>query len=392
MPEVKENLVKTLETYQIIAESLLSHDFAAITHVPGFGGTQVFNHLKSLNAKNASICLNEEAAFSIAVGASVFGGRSACLVKTHGLAKMANAICSTLSIQQNAANLVFAFDDTTGKSSDNIFGARSLIANLEAPYFILGENPEQTIIEAIELSETKRIPVLIYIDCEILHEKSSFIGLTAKTHPLKFSKDPIQYVACPPLSKLQRERFLAKTDPGIHVSSPPEMLYKIPESLPSHLQAIYGTYEFFFHGLSALSPDFIAGDAGTSTLYAFDPRKLIDACTYMGGSPGMALGAHLAGAKSAWSITGDFSFLAAGILGWNEIIARDSPIKLVVLVNGIAGATGGQAVPPAVLESFFEGNQKRTHVVSGKTTEEELRRIIGMVNESNSPQIIKVCI
>jgi hypothetical protein len=117
---------------QIIADTLINNQFEVITNVPGFGGTQVFEHIQKLAPPISSPCLNEEAAFSISTGAALYGSRAATLVKTHGLAKMANALCSTLSVGTNAANLIFAFDDTSGKSSDNIFNAKALIAGMEA--------------------------------------------------------------------------------------------------------------------------------------------------------------------------------------------------------------------------------------------------------------------
>lgn len=373
----------------VIASTLTNHDFEVVTNVPGFGGTQVYDEVKKKKTRVASMCLNEEAAFSISTGASIYGARSALLVKTHGLTKMANALCSTLSVGANAANLVFAFDDTVGKSSDNIFDALGFIKGTEVPYVVMGEDPEHDIIKAIQISEQMQLSVVIYVDCETLNKLCPFIGTTSHYQGEKFSKRPLRFVACPPLSRMQRETFLIKKRNGYGGSNPdvPRILGSIPQGLPPNLRQIFETYSPVFDAFGKIHRDFVAGDAGTATLYAFHERQYVDACTYMGGAPGMALGAHLAGAGKSWAISGDFSFLAAGILGVNEIISRDSPIKILVFNNGVAGATGGQVVPRDVMNNFIRGHSHIVRHLDVRMPAEKLIQILGEMNESTIPQI-----
>ena len=198
---------KTLKLDELIAKVLINNTFNVITNVPGFGGTQVFDHLKKLSPTTSSLCLNEEASLSISTGAAIYGARSATLVKTHGLAKMANALCSTLSVGTNAANLIFAFDDTLGKSSDNIFDALKLIKGIEVPFVVLGKDPETEIMAAIIRSEKIKLPVVVYVDCEIINNSYPYKNEILPLIEFKFSKNPLQYVACPPLSKSLREIF-----------------------------------------------------------------------------------------------------------------------------------------------------------------------------------------
>jgi TPP-dependent indolepyruvate ferredoxin oxidoreductase alpha subunit len=385
-------MMNTLELSAIIAETLLNQDFEVVSHVPGFGGTQVFERVTERAPSKGLFCLNEEAAFSISTGAAIFGSRSATLVKTQGLAKMANALCSTLSIGANGANLIFAFDDTAGKSSDNIFDAKVLIKGLEAPFLVLGQNAEESIIKATAWSESLRLPVIVYVDCENLKELQVFRGQIERRKRVDFKKDPTQYVACPPLSQFQRAVFLEKMNPstaGSRRLEAPEMR-ELPRLLPPHLRAVYDSYGFFFEAFSKIEVDFASGDAGTSSLYAFDQNSSIDACTYMGGAPGMALGAHLAGAKRSWAFTGDFSFLAAGILGLNEIISKNAPVKVVIFNNGIAGATGGQEVPKRVFELFKNAHSPFLHTLTNGTNGEEITRILKVINDATIPQILVV--
>ena len=379
------------ELYQIVADTLINNSFDVVTCVPGFGATQVFERILNTYPKLASQCFNEEAAFSVCTGASLFGARSACLVKTHGLAKMANAVCSTLSVGTNAANIIFAFDDSTGKSSDNIFDAKKLIEGLDAPFVIANDDIESSIDKAIEISERLKLPVIVYIDCEVLNKEYHYNSKKFKYSKTKFQKNPNQYVACPPLSKYQRAIFLNKKDSSAPLTiEEPNLSKLIPSALPPHLKKVFNSYEFFFDAFSEIKPDFVSGDAGTSSLFAFHHNSYIDACTYMGGSPGMALGAYLAGAKNSWSITGDFSFLAAGILGFNEIISRNAPIKIVVFRNGIAGATGGQNIPSAVFDNFIKGHSHLINNIEHNITNNNLVTRLEEINEVQKPQIIIV--
>ncbi|MBF0104297.1 MAG: hypothetical protein HQM16_03110 [Deltaproteobacteria bacterium] len=412
----------------VLATVLARNDFRVVTHVPGFGGTQVYDELTKLAPKTASICLNEEAAFSMATGAAIYGKRAATLVKTQGLTKMANALCSTLTVGNNAANLVIAFDDTAGKSSDNIFDAKGFIRGTESPYVIVGKDPQADVMRAIQLSEQLRLPVIVYVDCEKMDKFMSrnFKVDRARVHTSHdeetqprpprgfpsghqsqvsnlfrmvdqtsyyagecFKKDPVRYVACPPLSKLQREIFLAKKSKRSPVLDDglPFVVEDIPKKLPPHLKRIYQSYAPIFEAFGEIKADFVAGDAGTATLYAFHEKRFVDICTYMGGAPGTALGAHMAGADKSWALTGDFSFLAAGILGMNEIVSREAPVKTIVFNNGIAGATGGQTIPHGVLANFIRGHSHYIHFLDQKMPRAKLVKILEAINASDSPQV-----
>jgi TPP-dependent indolepyruvate ferredoxin oxidoreductase alpha subunit len=384
----EHELISRLKLDDLIAQTLVNHQFKIVINVPGYGGTQVFEKLTQSGCSNASIALNEEAAYSIAIGASLYGTRSAVLIKTHGLAKMMNALCSSLSTGTNYANLIFAFDDSAGKSSDNIFDAKKMIVGSECPFILLGNNPEDDINHAIELSEKLKLPVIILVDCEKMDEEHPFQNLHSEPQKLPFAKNPLQNVACPPLTKIQRKILLSKIE-GTDAPplSMPEVLINFPERLPEKLRSAIDSYSSIFRVLDGINIDFMSGDAGTSSLFAFHKNQYVDACTYMGGSPGMALGAYLAGANKSWSVTGDFSFLAAGILGMNEIISRNAPIKIVIFKNGIAAATGGQPIPENVFSNFVKGHEKYITFISKKDEKEIIFNKLAKINESIQTEI-----
>ena len=54
-------------------------------------------------------------------------------------------------------------------------------------------------------------------------------------------------------------------------------------------------------------------------------------------------------------MTGDFSFVAAGHLGLLEAVARDLPLRVLLLANGMAETTGGQPVTTATLGRVLAG-------------------------------------
>lgn len=85
----------------------------------------------------------------------------------------------------------------------------------------------------------------------------------------------------------------------------------------------------------------------------------------------MAMGAMIAGVKDAVCITGDFSFLAVGILGFNEPIIHGGPLKLIIFNNGKAHATGGQELNPDLLDNFCRSYRKSIVSIKMNSAKEE---------------------
>lgn len=335
---------------KLIAESLSSNNFEAVFNVPGFGGSEVLESIKNKNKIKTYINLNEEAAFSISFGVSSNGKRSALLIKSQGFAKAMNAVTSSMSTEASQANLIFIFDDSEGRSSDNIIPIKNIVKSIEIPFLSLGNSPSEDIATAIRLSEKQKMPVAIIVDCKNL---SKLFNSKIMKVPLKKTKPSsyLERVACPVLTKYQRERLKSKFRVGDTKIQPPR-IDDIRKVLPERLQSEMAKYESFMNVFMKHRPSFVSGDAGTSSLFAFKPFCCIDTCTYMGGSPGMAVGAMIAGIEKVVSVTGDFSFLAAGILGFNEAILHNFPLKIIIFNNGKAHATGGQLLNPALLQSF----------------------------------------
>jgi TPP-dependent indolepyruvate ferredoxin oxidoreductase alpha subunit len=338
---------------EIIAESLCANKFEAVFNVPGFGGSDVIDSLIQKDKLKTFINLNEEAAFSISYGVSSNGKRAALLIKSQGFAKALNAITSSLSTETASANLVFIFDDSEGQSSDNIIPTKKIVKSTEMPFVEIGKDPAKDISNAIVLSEKLKIPVAIIVDCKDLNNSFANKVSVAKLKPVKISGFT-ERVACPILTKYQREKLKNKINGKSLIIKPP-IISDIRKVLPEKILSEFRKYEDFMNVFVKHRPSFVAGDAGTSAIYAFNPFNCIDTCTYMGGSPGMAIGAMIAGKNDAVSVTGDFSFLAAGILGFNEAVLHNIPLKLIIFNNGKAHATGGQKINSSLIDSFRRG-------------------------------------
>jgi TPP-dependent indolepyruvate ferredoxin oxidoreductase alpha subunit len=342
--------IAEISLVEVISNALEFNEFEAVFNVPGFGGTDVLDVLQKRGKLKTFINLNEEAAFSISYGVSSNGKRSALLIKSQGFAKAMNAITSSLSTETVSSNLIFIFDDTEGKSSDNVLPTKNIVKSTEIPFLILGKEPSKDIAQAIRNSEKLKIPVAIIVDCKKL--KDVFNSKIEKVKQKKANTPTyLERLACPVLTGYQRERLKNKlTAKKSKIAAP--KIDDIRKVLPGRLLTEFSKYEKFMNIFKKHRPSFVSGDAGTSALFAFSPFNCVDTCTYMGGGPGMAIGARIAGFKDAICVTGDFSFLAAGILGFNEGILHDIPLKIILFSNGKAHATGGQELNPAVLDSF----------------------------------------
>ncbi|MFY7992533.1 MAG: thiamine pyrophosphate-dependent enzyme [Bacteriovoracaceae bacterium] len=374
---------------EVISDSLLQNNFESVFNVPGFGGTEVVNDLITKKHPKTFINLNEESAFSVGYGVSFCGKRSALLIKSQGFFKALNAITSSMSTELISANLIFVFDDTEGKSSDNILPTRKVVESCELPFVVLGENPSKDIADGIKLSETMKLPVAIYVDCTKLNYKYNLKIIKNLQKKRSIKSHFTNRVACPILTQYQRNHLINRLSKIRKVGLAPK-IKDIKSVLPERLVSEFVKYEVFMNVFKKHKPTFVSGDAGTSALFAFDPFNCIDSCTYMGGGPGMAVGAKIAGINDVVCITGDFSFLSAGILGFNEAFNCSIPIKIIIFSNGRAHATGGQKINPVLMNNFKIGFKKYIQTINLKKIEKKGldKKIRTFLNEDKTSVLV----
>jgi hypothetical protein len=232
--------------------------------------------------------------------------------------------------------------------------------------------------------------VALSVEVETLENPVSITPLQIPAFAGSYRRDPYRHVLCPPLARYQHQLLLAKLGKRDWREIPRPELPMDPSSLPVAWQATVGEYEPLFDVLRTLrhEGDFVTGDTGVSSLYAFPPYDVIDACTYYGGSIPLAVGALAAGREAAWAITGDFSFVAAGHLGLPECLSRDLPLKVVILHNGRAMTTGGQPIPPGVLPGILDGYGKFVRTIHDAVDREEVGRVLEAAAGSERLEII----
>lgn len=306
--------------------------FPVVTHVPGYGATEVFQPLGRPHS------YHEEAAWTVAHGAALAGTRAAALFKAHGFLKAANSLSTTLTAGTTAALIGLVFEDPAARHSDNVLqGAPVLRA--------LGYEVFSDLEQAVAYSEQRGLPAMVEID-----------DLEAAAGPVQFPEGPPAYrpepgahLVCPMLADQQFQRLQARRQ-----GREPE-----PIRLPGWGERRLDRYRPFMEALASTGPGWVSGDTGLPTLFGLEPYRLVEATSYLGGSLPLAVGAYLAGRRPAWAVTGDFSFLAAGHLGLVEARLRQVPLKVALFWNGQAAVTGGQRVDRGLLEAVLAGHPHR---------------------------------
>ena len=335
-----------------VARSLVACGVDVVTCVPGFGATQAFAELAKLREAPTPFSYHEEVAFNVAHGAALAGRRAAFLTKVHGLFKAANALYDALTSGTTAGFLILVFEDKTGAHSDNVVEVTPFLDAAGVPWTRAGagDAPER-IAEAVAASERQGLPHALVLDAA---DADARVPLRPRRDapplapPPAFRRDVAGHLLCPPLAPHQRARLDARRAGAPLPPAPP--LPRVPLDLPDEWAPTLASYVPVFEAFRRVRGAFVAGDAGTSSAFGLPPYDCIDVTTCMGASTALALGARLAGVRDAWAVTGDFSFVAAGHLGLAEAYARGEPVKVLLLVNGEASATGGQPMPRAVLE------------------------------------------
>ncbi len=102
---------------------------------------------------------------------------------------------------------------------------------------------------------------------------------------------------------------------------------------------VFNDHEKLFRGLSAVNPEFVAGDEG---MFTDESTKSISVCLAMGASVGVAMGYALAKGGYPFCVIGDTSFTFGGKQALEEAFVKKVKFGVVVLDNNGAKSTGGQ--------------------------------------------------
>ncbi len=378
----------TSRVSQVIAEVLFDLD-VLLTYVPATGGQSLYQHFCSQAPGPFPLSFHEEVAFSLAHGAALTGKRACAMMKGHGLAKAANSVVDALVAGTTAGLVLLILEDPLGKHSDSILHSESLLAGMDVPFHHgPKENIREVILSAFAESEGLGLPVAVIVDSDTMDlEVETNI---AKPPPCtkKYRRDIARHILCPSFGAYQNEILQAKRkglDPEA-VSRP--FIPTIPEGLPEKWKPVMKRYIPLFSIFRSFRGDVVAADTGITCLFGCPPFDCVDLTTYMGGSVSLAIGAYLAGHKTVWAVSGDFSFIAAGHLGLNEAIQRNIPLNVLLFDNGKAETTGGQVIPEGTLERILAPYGGYIIRISNPGDPEEVRTALNQAVASESLSIV----
>jgi len=374
-----------------IAWALQDAAVKVVTHVPATGATAVFDAYHVLTSDTPSYAFNEEAAYTMAHGAALAGVRSAAIIKSHGLAKAANSVVDSLTLGTTAGFIVIALDDPEGAHSDNIFGLEEFLRGTGIPFKkATSHTVYNDILECFLWSEKLGIPVALLVDSKLVAQSTTCSRRRLRVPGGKYQRDPLRHVLCPPLAPYQRKVLEAKLAGTDWRNIVPPKMPVIPEGLPPKWREPASQFVPLFEVFQELRSQipFVSGDTGLSSLFAFAPFACVDACSYYGGSLPLAIGFHLAGLGRAWAVTGDYAFLAAGHMGLLEALGRNIPLKVLIMDNGRAMATGGQPIAPGVYERILSGWKPFVSLIENPRDKSAARTILKRAVLSNRLEIV----
>jgi TPP-dependent indolepyruvate ferredoxin oxidoreductase alpha subunit len=353
---------------EAIAMAIQAASCEVATCVPGLGATEIFCDFAKIRSQRPVFSFHEEVAYTIAHGTALAGKRAITIMKAHGFFKAANSVSDSLYSGTLAGFVSIVVDDRNGIQSDSIADTQSFVEGVGIPHKVANvQEVFDDVIDGFLLSERLGLPFALIIDASDLDQPSRVSRIPTKRcidpPSEKYIRDITQNVLCPPFCKYQRDILQCKLSGGnwSAIKKPP--LRPLFQALPEKWISVAEQYAIVFEALRSAKGEIAAGDTGLSTLFALAPYDCIDVTTCMGGSLPLAIGAHLAGVRPAWAITGDFAFIAAGHLGLLEAVSRKIPLKVLLLCNGKAETTGGQKIPNEVLERILSGYEEYVHII-----------------------------
>ena len=344
----------------VLSETLRRSHVSLVTAVPGHGATQTFAAWQRQTGDPFSF--HEEVAVGMAHGAALRGHRAAVLLKAHGFLKAANAIADSLAAGTTAGLLYVVFHDPTGAHSDSIVEIEGAARELHLPvHRPAAPEAASTLVEALQQSEAQGLPHLVILNADAVTAPAASEPGDCTAPTVSYERDAARHVCCPLFASYQHAILQARRTGEALDSVERPALPTVPDGLPDAYRATATRFVPLFEALVQVPRAVTTGDTTIGTLFCLPPYEAVDLCTYMGGSLPLAAGGAAVGDTPAWAVTGDFGFVAAGHLGLLEAQQRGLPLKVVLLHNGAAQATGGQPVAPEAVNRVLAGYRDRIY-------------------------------
>lgn len=350
---------------EAIAETCRRSHVELVTAVPGHGATETYAAWQETQDAPPPFSFHEEVAVGMAHGAALLGHRSAVLLKAHGFLKAANAVADSLAAGTTAGLVYVVFHDPTGAHSDSVLDVEDAARELGCPVHRPGAGEGTTALsEALRQAEAQQLPHLLILSADRISESVSDLPEGVARPTVEYERDVARHVCSPLTAQYQHAVFEARRSGGDPDAIERPTLPTVPDEVPDRYMEMAERYRPLLQGLADRPRAVAAGDTSVGTFLALPPVGAIDLCTYMGGSLPLALGAQAVGERPAWAVAGDFGFVSAGHLGLLEAQQRDLPIRVILLENGRAEATGGQPVAEDAVDTVLAGYSDYVRVLA----------------------------
>ncbi|MCF8239914.1 MAG: hypothetical protein K9J16_00905 [Melioribacteraceae bacterium] len=373
----------------VISYAMIDLGVDVVTHVPGYGGSETFLSYNSIAMKRYFTSFHEEPAYSIAHGSSIFGKRSAVLIKSHGLVKAANAASDSLYTQITAGFVVMIFEDFSGAHSDNILEIVPVLKGMSFPFHKAKiESLYDDVVAAYQMSESLKLPVALLIDAGKIEKEITFDRRNDLKKNFEYNRNILKHIVSPLFAEYQYQVFTAKKLQGDLTAIPSPKIPQIPDGLNESRKQAAIKYWDVFNVFKDYRGDAVTGDTSSSSYFCLPPYDSIDALTHIGGSIPLAIGAYLSGKRNVWAVSGDFGFIAAGHISLIEVVQRELPIKILIFNNKQAAATGGQPIHKSILLRLLAGYEKYVTHISDPHDPIEIRQVFKEVSAGDTMNIV----
>lgn len=339
-----------------IAATLTAAEISVLTAVPGHGVGEIVAAWGATRPRTPwTWSFREEVAFTLAHGAALTGSRAVTVMQAPGVLKAAGALVGALATGTTAALVLLVAHDPTGARSGGILDIRGLLRALGVPtYGFTAEEASTAVAWAIQMSESRGLPVALVVDAEALAAPlpRGEPSLPRGSCP-QYWREPARHLVMPALAAYQRGVLEARQKGQDPDAVPVPPLPRVPDDLPGPLRVQAERLVPLMSAFQEIRGPLVAADPGLACHFGLPPFTCVDLCTCPGGGIPLALGAALAGRNPSWAITDDFTFVAAGHQGLVEAVHRGIPPRVMILWNGEATSAGGRSVPETLLERLL---------------------------------------
>lgn len=189
---------------EAIARGAYEAGVRVVSSYPGTPSTEITEYIAYYNEVYSEWAPNEKVAMEVAVGASIGGARSMCVMKHVGLNVAADPLFTASYTGVNGGFVIVVADDPGIYSSQNEQDSRNYAKAAKVPMLEPTDSQEckDFMKLAFQISEEFDTPVIVKLTTRVAHSQS-IVECGERTEvPLKeYVKNPAKYVMLPAMAK-----------------------------------------------------------------------------------------------------------------------------------------------------------------------------------------------